>query len=244
MKTSCSVKNKPLTDAMESGQVKKLFEEFIVELRQGIKDDLKEGTNDKLINIQNKIKNKLSNNTKDTSESDKYMTTRKYAEKHFSDAPVMKEIDPSKLEYDENENIKYVETMIYYHNHGKLAEFLGKIIKEEYLNNNPKNQTIWCADVARLKFIIKDQDNWIIDKDNEKIKNLVIDKLLTNINNKLKNYIKICSSRTTTKNIETEYKYDLLTNMHHATDIMTEIADNMPKKILKIIAPMFIVEKL
>jgi hypothetical protein len=192
--------------------------------------------------MEKKITN-ISNNI-DSSESDKKMTTQKYAEKHFRDAPVIKEIDITALEYDETENIKFVEEIIYHYNHNKIAEFIGNIVIDKYINeDNPQNQTIWCTDPSRLKFIIK-EDDWIIDKDSKKIRNMIIDKILININNKLKTYIHICNSMMNNNETDIHEKHLIITKMEKATEIIIKIKDEIPQKILRFIAPNFVIDQI
>lgn len=210
--------------------------------------------NPAIIEILNKMQEKMTiienklENQNDDNNNDKNMTTKKFVETHFSDAPIIQEIDTTIiecLEYDENENIKYVENMIYLYNNDSFYDFLGKIVLDNYLDDNPKNQTIWCADPARLKFIIKQKDTWIVDKDSQTIKSLIIDKILNSIKNRIKTYIQIIGSKIKKLEsniliIEKEY---LIKNMTIATELLINI-DNAPKKILKYIAPKMIYTKI
>ena len=124
----------------------------------------------------------------------------------YKDAPNL--ISPENLQINESLN-KYVELGGYY----GIISFINKY----YGNNIPSNyRSIWCLDPSRDKFLIKYNDEWIIDMEALKFRELTFSKLQKIFYEKQKHLMD--------KNILDEEgninDYDLFTNANFLTSFI------------------------
>lgn len=145
--------------------------------------------------------------SKNTSESStKSLSMLKCAMKHFRNAPPMKQLDGKdamKLityepdgEVDENNKHTIEEIIIFKYSKGILVDFVGDIIVCCYKKDNPKYQSMWGTDYARLAFIIKQfvgddgESEWVKDPNGLKVLKLIIIPIYDKIKEMLHEYVK------------------------------------------------------
>lgn len=135
-----------------------------------------------------------------------------------------------------------IDDFFYHKDHRNLDIYIGQKLVEEYRKKEPKNQSIWSSDVARLVFIIRVQTEtgvaWFKDKGGNKTKELIVDSILKEIEEALNFYITYVD----------EHKYEfgsskLLTyvqNQMKAVEILDDITHgDLARGIMRYIAPFF-----
>ena len=116
------------------------------------------------------------------------MSALQYAKKHYPDAPVL-------LKYDNMEAVHLDKeygvgaTMIWHYENNTIAEAIGGIILKEYKREDPRFQSFWNSDFARIAYIIMDDVNnkkqWVVDKGGVRVQELLVDPILAYIRGKL-----------------------------------------------------------
>jgi hypothetical protein len=213
-----------------------------------------EKQNEKLINIA----------TDNAGVAKKSMSVMSYALTHFNDAPPIKLLEDDQfnkisnlLMYDDNGKKKteksIEEVILFHHKQGTLSRILGELIVKVYKKNNPKNQSTWSSDVARLTFIIKDvigkskKSKWVVDKKGvhftETIINPLTEKikeLLMNYNDKCGKYVKKMSKKSMLNDFEESKIKNSLSQMQEANlTLLTIKLRKIHIEILKYVAPYF-----
>ena len=109
------------------------------------------------------------------------------------------EINQKKNKMQNKKEEIYVEKLLSLFKNDKLVEYIKDIIVPMYKTDDPKQQTVWNTDTARLNYVIRDivgkQTEWITDKKGLKVTKYVIKpitKLMAEMTEKYsKNHCKI-----------------------------------------------------
>ena len=176
------------------------------------------------------------------------VSTMSYVIKNYKEAPVLESInDYSAIRYDQD-NVEFVDNLIYETNHNKLHIYIGDFIIKTYKKGNPEQQSIWNSDTSRLTYLIREiiannKVDWRIDKKGIKTTKYIIDPILEYIDAQIRDYI---------ENFDVDYTNDLareaerkMMKLKSATDILKNIEDKvLGDEILKYIAPHFYLDKM
>ena len=144
--------------------------------------------------------------------------------------------------------------IIYKYKNKLLDEYIGDFIVKEYKKIDPLDQSMWSSDTLRFTYIIMGEE-WVRDKNGEKIIDKIISKIINKIKEINKKFMIKCSYVTSTQNgIKSKHKIKL-SNDHYLWDCTTsQIADWMSlsmdldkkldtnelcKQVLKYISPKF-----
>ena len=105
------------------------------------------------------------------------MSAMSFALKHYENAPLIGLLKSEKFEKMTESLMKDMKTeksieeiIIFHHKQDTLNVLMGDLLIKEYKKDNPKKQSVFSSDVARLNFIIKDvigenkKSQWITDK--------------------------------------------------------------------------------
>ena len=85
-----------------------------------------------------------------------------------------------------------------------------KMLKDHYMENIPnEKRSIWCLDASRVKYLVRHNNNWIVDLMGKIIKNTVIKPLQTKISNML---------NTPNESLSTHTTLEYLTNINDLMD--------------------------
>lgn len=116
------------------------------------------------------------------------MSALKFARQNYPDAPVLvkyNNMDAIKLDKEYGVGA----TMIWHDENSTLAEAIGGIILKEFKKEDPRFQSLWNSDFARVAYIIMDDVNnkkqWIVDKGGVRVQELLVDPILFHIRGKL-----------------------------------------------------------
>lgn len=90
--------------------------------------------------------------------------------------------------------IQFAKTILNKYIHYNSAHFIGDALISFYKTKNPKDQSIWNSDSARLNYIIRDVNEnggnrWVVDKHAKKVKELLIKPLLEKIHDTLNVFV-------------------------------------------------------
>ncbi len=100
----------------------------------------------------------------------------------------------------EAKTMTLIEVIVMYHNNNQLVSFIGDYIIKTYKKENPKDQSLWTTDMARLTYIIseicKDRNIWIYDKKGVKVKKIIIEPVLQYIKDQLLDFCRDNSTAT------------------------------------------------
>lgn len=116
------------------------------------------------------------------------MSALQFAKKYYPDAPVLVKYDNmAAIKLDKEYGVGA--TMIWHDENNTIAEAIGGIILKEYKKEDPRYQSFWNSDFARVAYIIMDSVNnkkqWIVDKGGVRVQELLVDPILGNIRMKL-----------------------------------------------------------
>ena len=88
------------------------------------------------------------------------------------------QIEKNKKQIQEKKEEIYVEKLLTLFKNDKLIEYVKDIIVPLYKKDDPKQQTVWNTDTARLNYVIRDivgkQTEWMTDKKGLKVTKYVI----------------------------------------------------------------------
>lgn len=110
------------------------------------------------------------------------ISVKKTIQQSFPNAPHIAKLNDYSLIHDDDE-IDFSRDLIYYNEINKLNKYLGDIIIKFYKKNNPKDQSLWSTDTARLTYVIKEllankSSSWCEDFKGKKIHTYIIEPLL------------------------------------------------------------------
>lgn len=186
---------------------------------------------------------------KDSIKTNKYaMSTFNYIASRFIEAPSLDKIDEDGIETivykavpDDYDRI--IDVLISHNNHKTLVNYIGDAIVDFYKKDNPEEQSFWNSDTRRLTYILRlivnDNPEWTRDTGGTNIVKLIINPLLSYIDQILNKFI--CD-----KSLETyDNILEHVEKMKVAHSISRQIRDDktLGKSILSYIAPYFHIGK-
>jgi hypothetical protein len=200
----------------------------------------------KMLLEQNKNLMEIVKNNSETAR--KSTSTTSYVIKHFDKAPPVKKLQNAEaiklLEYDVPSEYTSGDMIIYSYNSKILTKYLGDIIVKTYKKKDPKKQSFWNSDSARLSFIVRQMldtgnNEWITDKSGIKLTQLIVSPMLDNVKITMQNYMG--EKRKMIESEETDGKdTEIMENMTSAGSIIASInKKELHDTILKYIAPHF-----
>lgn len=153
-----------------------------------VKDESTKQTID-ILGSENKFHKKLVEDANKVVKSS--MGALKYAMLNYPDAPPLIEYsNMDALQFEKGYSL--AEIMIYHDENNTLANKIGDVILEEYKKRDPKEQSFWNTDNARLGYIIVEDDGsgskWGVDKGGVKVQNMLINPILAHVRAKLNCY--------------------------------------------------------
>lgn len=212
------------------------------------------------ITVQLQLQEQLINTLKTENENLKHIvdnagmllktsiSTMSYIMKNYNNAPAIELIKDYSIMHINQDNTKFVETLIYEHKHKNLYAYLGDFIIKFYKKGDPSQQSIWNSDTNRVTYIIREiinnnHINWTIDKKGIKIGKYIIEPLLEYIDAMLRLYI---------SNMDMQYrKYTVneinkkTIKLQAITEIIKSIEDRvLNSEIIKYVTPHFYLNKI
>jgi len=143
-------------------------------------------------------------------------------------------------------NTKFVEILIYKYKNDSLIKYLGDFIIKNYKKGDPKLQSIWNSDTARMSYIIRhqiDENNaeWRSDKKGVLATKIAIDPLLKHIEESIVKYY-------TSPNMQMNPNDASYESLYERVEGVTKMKQYIEEKIvsasiLKYIAPYFYLTK-
>lgn len=92
--------------------------------------------------------------------------------------------NPDLLQGDDSDDV-FFSMLVFRYRNKTLPQYISDAIIKHYHKSDPKEQTLWSSDVARLNYIISETTDgtqkWVVDKNAEKIRKLIIEPILTKI---------------------------------------------------------------
>ena len=143
-------------------------------------------------------------------------------------------------------NTKFVEILIYKYKNDSLIKYLGDFIIKNYKKRDPKLQSIWNSDTARMSYIIRhqiDENNaeWRSDKKGVLATKIAIDPLLKHIGESI---VKYYASPNMQMNLNDASYESLYERVEGVTKMKQYIEEKIVSaSILKYIAPYFYLTK-
>ena len=168
------------------------------------------------------------------------VSTMSYIVKNYNEAPALEgPKNVAALHYDKTPQ-EFIERVIYEYRHENLIPYIGNIILKDYKKDDPKKQSLWNSDTARLTYIIRELFNktidWRVDKKGIRTTQFIITPVLDYITEKLEDYIE--KSAIGDRSESTKSVVDKMMNLQHARDIIQLIEDKvLEEEILKFMAP-------
>jgi hypothetical protein len=194
----------------------------------------------------------------------KSISAMSFALKHYDDAPPIKLLEDEQFDkmsqllmYDSKGKRKtersIEDVILYHHKQNTLHGILGDLIVKIYKKSDPKKQSAWSSDVARLTFIVKDiigkskKSKWIVDKKGVHFTETVIKPLLEKISDMLIEYNNECGDKVRKMSKRTVLDYEEENEIKKMLAAMQEInitlltikLRKIHGEILKYVAPFF-----
>lgn len=226
----------------------------IMKMILDMKNDIKI-MSDKINDMQNGEKSDIIKIAKNTAEtSNKSMNILKFAMKKLQNAPPIKKLEKQDVaglityvpdgKIDERNKHSIEEIIIHRYAKNRLVDFVGDAIVECYSTSNPKMQSVWGTDVARLAFIIKEKvgdsnkSEWVKDHNGTKILNLIIKPIYKKISDMMEDHTKKIYDTIKKKGIAHLECARLTEQSEKAFEIKATIFNNkIQKATLRYIAP-------
>lgn len=180
--------------------------------------------------------------------------TMSHVIKNYKDAPVLTEGNYEEI-FDDKDN--FAKDLVYFNKKNILDKKLGDIIINKYKKDDPTQQSLWSTDNARLNYIIKENievneknksqiqlykknSEWQRDKGGRKVKQRMIDPLLTNVKKLNEDHINDNNNKILKNKIKIEKQQPVLENMIQLNEINTKIKnETLAKDINKYIVTHF-----
>lgn len=143
-------------------------------------------TRGKALESANKKINELEKALQNTKTAPTYnISIRKLIQTSYPDAPHLAQLNHYSIIHEDDE-IDLVQDLIYYYKKNILDKYLGDIIIKYYKKENPRDQSMWSTDSARLNYIVKElmtskRSQWSEDLKGLRIKQHIIEPLLNYI---------------------------------------------------------------
>jgi len=226
-------------------------------------------------NIQEQIKEDKSNlidiAKNSAQSSNKSMSITKFAVKKLHNAPPLNKLNKKDvvklIEYkpdvdtssdsdsgsndstkkkDKKKKHSLEEIIVFKFNKKMLVDFVGDLIVEGFTNNNPKMQSAWGTDIARMMFIIKERvgttnkSEWVKDPKGTKLSDRLVKPVYEEIANMMKKYTVKISNMIEEEGIAHTKCAELTRQSETAFKVISEIHEKkLQKATLKHIAPYF-----
>lgn len=227
-------------DELEKNKNK--YEQEILLLTEKIKY-LEELTNKdaKLISnfqLENKNLRTLLNNAGSVVKSS--VSTMSYIVRNYNEAPALeKPKDIAALHYDKTPT-EFIEKIIREYRNNNMIPYIGNFILKTYKKEDPKKQSLWNSDTARLTYIIREIFNknvdWRVDKKGIKTIEVIITPVLNYIADRLEEYCE--KSEIGNRSQSTKTVVDKMMNLQNARSIIQLIEDKeLEEDILRYMAP-------
>ena len=237
-----------------------------------IAKDLKEAHNDKLIimkNLSDEKDKRLDDKDKmidilreeintykmilnTCAISNKNVSPITYLITNYKDAPVLTSFNDmprlktsSLIKFKDEE--PYATKLAYYKKHGLLVKHISECIISVYKMEDKSKQAVWNTDTSRLTYIIRklvpdNTINWSVDKKGNQTCELLIDPILTYINEELTTYM--TNIYDDMADMNQQQIEDTAETLLHCANIKKEIDDKiLSNNILKEISPAFFLNK-
>ena len=147
-----------------------------------------------------KINEKLTDaNLTNTKVAERHASTMSYVLENYKNAPPVALLKGDQLNnlivYGPDDSLPIGEVLISYHKKGKLHMFLGDLIINRYVKDDPREQSIWSSDISRLNFLLRmsmddiDSDQWITDKSGINLKKIIIIPIVKKVVKIMNNYL-------------------------------------------------------
>lgn len=158
-----------------------------------------------------------------------------YITYNYSSAPPLKGL-PSYAHILDADTMTLPEVLIMYHQQGTLCRFLGKFLVDTYSKKNAGEQSIWSSDTSRLTYIVNvlqesGKIKWVIDKKGIKVKECVINPLLSHLKMEL---IKYADENSFSVEIHIQLRLQAVREMYQLID-----KELLANDIVKYMAPYF-----
>ena len=143
-------------------------------------------------------------------------------------------------------NTKFVEILIYKYKNDSLIKYLGDFIIKHYKKGDPKQQSIWNSDTARMSYIIRhqiDENNaeWRSDKKGVLATKIAIDPLLKYVEESIVKYYASPNMQMNPQDASYESLYERIEGVTKMKQYIEEKI--VSTNILKYIAPYFYLTK-
>ena len=143
-------------------------------------------------------------------------------------------------------NTKFVEILIYKYKNDSLIKYLGDFIIKNYKKGDPKQQSIWNSDTARMSYIIRhqiDENNaeWRSDKKGVLATKIAIDPLLKYVEESIVKYYASPNMQMNPNDASYESLYERIEGVTKMKQYIEEKI--VSANILKYIAPYFYLTK-
>lgn len=114
---------------------------------------------------------------------------------NYINSPALKDKQPHTNIIESKTKIPFIIIIILSYKKKTLVKLISDYIIKLYKKDNPKIQSLWSTDVSRLTYLISKQKNqketvWIYDKKGIKVKEIIIEPILSYISNELINFAK------------------------------------------------------
>jgi len=196
--------------------------------------------NNKALADDKKHYKKISETT--TAVAQKSMSTMNYLIQNKYEPQGLLPYNPNVLQGDKDV-IQFAKIILNKYIHYNLAHFVGDALISFYKKKNPKNQSLWNSDSARLNYIIRAVDDnggnkWVVDKHATKVKELLIKPLLEKIHETLNVFVTYKFSNNDIG--DKASVFDILEKQAKAYEIMEKIKNNSIEiEVINYITPPF-----
>jgi len=198
-----------------------------------------------LTGIINILQNELKFNRNITSTAGIIVSQAfKFLEKNCPNAPALESPNLEMITED-NSEIDFVFEIVSLYKRKLLVSFIGDIIFKQYKKEKIEEQSLWSSDVSRMNYIIREvigkNIEWNNDKSGYKVKSIVIEPLLSKIDEMILNFMRYKTTRIM------NHEEDALKNIEFldtSNEILIAIRDKiLEKEIMKYITPKFQISK-
>jgi len=155
-----------------------------------------------------------------------------YVMNKYSDAPHIQKIEPEKIEYFKNVNMKKVENIVSDYINNRLISFIVNTVISIHKKENPEDQSIWSTDSSRYNYVIKELlenegSYWVIDKQGTKSKNYLVEPILKFIRKEIIKYNELASAALINEDLP-KNRFSIITDtQRYGIDIIKEIDDGI-----------------
>ena len=170
-----------------------------------------------------------------------------FVQQNYPGAPLLKKLKDYEIldNYDEDEDSNLIEKLVHYQEEKLLDQFFGDFIITSYKKKDPKEQSLWTSDSARLTYIIKelienenDDEIWNKDPKAKRTSTYIIDPMLEYIRNNISIYFRINNKYLKSLDFKQAQNYREIYRV--LGEIKMDITNGIIKKqIIKYITPYF-----